>query len=114
MTLVLFAITWTQLTSQATEAREANRTLEAIQLYSQAIKLRPNWEEGWWFLGTLHYEQDRYRECRDAFRRFTALNKKSGPAFVMLGLCEFYVGELETRSSTFVPARNSGCPMARR
>jgi tetratricopeptide (TPR) repeat protein len=111
VTLVLFAITWTQLASQAAEAREANRTQQAIELYSQAVKLKSSWEEGWWFLGTLYYEQDRYRECRDAFRRFTALNKKSGPAFVMLGLCEFYIGEFERSFKNIRAGEELGLPV---
>jgi tetratricopeptide (TPR) repeat protein len=85
---------WKAVADEATAARQANRLDEAVRLYEKALRLNPKWEEGWWFLATIHYEQDRYRECRDAFVRFTGLNKKAGPAFVMLGLCEFQLGQL--------------------
>lgn len=110
MTLLLLAVSWAQLTSQAKEAREANRTQEAIELYTQALKLKPGWEEGWWFLGTLHYEQDHYGECRGAFQRFTSLNKKTGPAFVMLGLCQFYLGDFQSSFKNIRAGEELGLP----
>ena len=82
-----------KIAAEATAAREANRVDDAIRLYQQALRANPAWEEGWWFVGMLQYDKDRYAECRDAFRRFTTLNKKSGPSFVMLGLCEFQLGQ---------------------
>jgi tetratricopeptide (TPR) repeat protein len=80
---------WKEVAARATSAREANRIDEAIGLYQKALRSNPRWEEGWWFVGSLSYDKDRYAECSSAFTRFTALNKKSGPAFVMLGLCDF-------------------------
>lgn len=86
------ATSFDKLAAKAAAAREANRLDEAAGLYRTALRLNPKWEDGWWFLGSLHYEKDRYRECRDSFLRLTTLNRKGGPAFAMLGLCEFYLG----------------------
>jgi tetratricopeptide (TPR) repeat protein len=80
---------WKQLGERAKAAAESNRPDEAARLYRRALGVKPDWDEGWWSLGTLYYEQNRYRECRESFLRFTSINKKSGPAYVMLGLCEF-------------------------
>jgi Flp pilus assembly protein TadD len=55
----------------------------------QGLKANPSWQEGWWELGTLDYQQDRYAECRDAFKQLGKLAPKSGAAWTMLGLCEF-------------------------
>src|SRR5258707_1096568 len=55
----------------------------------RALKTNPSWQEGWWELGTLYYQQDWYPECRDAFKQLSKLAPKSGPAWTMLGLCEF-------------------------
>src|SRR5690242_12024839 len=74
--------------AQADAARKTNAP-QAAGLYTRALALRPSWQEGWWALGSLQYEKDRYPQCRDAFRRLTVLEVKSGPAFAMLGLCEF-------------------------
>jgi tetratricopeptide (TPR) repeat protein len=85
--------TFAQLSARATAAREADRVDDAISLYRRALRVNPKWEEGLWFLGSLYYDKDRYSECVDTFTRFTAINRKAGPAFVLLGLCEFQVAK---------------------
>ena len=47
-----------RISKAATEARARNRVEDAIGLYRQAVKLRPSWAEGWWFLGELLYDQN--------------------------------------------------------
>src|SRR6266487_3983671 len=79
---------FSKLAAQADAARKMDDP-QAAALYAHALELNPSWKEGWWSLGTLHYQKDRYVECRDAFQRLTALDSKSGPAVTMLGLCEF-------------------------
>lgn len=78
-----------RLSKQADTAREQNKLDDAVKLYRQALKLKPAWKEGWWYLSTLLYDQDQYPDARDAFRKFTALDPKVGPGFALLGLCEF-------------------------
>lgn len=78
-----------RVSKEAAEAREQNRIGDAIGLYRQAVKLRPSWPEGWWFLGELLYDQDKYAEARDALRRLVLLDRKTGPGFGLLGLCEY-------------------------
>jgi tetratricopeptide (TPR) repeat protein len=73
----------------ATEAREAERWSEAIGLYSKALKLKPDYVEGYWYQGTAYYAQDDYTHCRDAFRQVLKLAPKNGAANAFLGLCEF-------------------------
>ena len=48
------------LAADAGSAREAGRTDEAIRNYRAAVELRPAWEEGWWYLGTLRYDTDHF------------------------------------------------------
>lgn len=83
------------LVKRATEAREAGRLNEAVPLYLQALQQRPQWPEGWWYVGTIFYEGDRYAEARDAFRNLVALDPKQGPVWAMLGLCEFQTREYD-------------------
>jgi tetratricopeptide (TPR) repeat protein len=78
-----------ELASRATAAREADRVQEAIDSYRQALNLRDTWPEGWWYLGTLFYERDRYQEARGAFARLVTLKPNGGAGLAMLGLCEF-------------------------
>jgi tetratricopeptide (TPR) repeat protein len=78
-----------EVARRASVAREAGRLDEAARLYREGLKLRPAWAEGLGFLGSIAYDQDRYVECRDAFRRLVALDPKAGPAWALRGLCEF-------------------------
>lgn len=72
----------------AAEAREAGKT-EAIRDYQRAVEIRPDWEEGWWYLGTLLYDADRFAEAIPALQRVVQLDSALGPAWNFLGLCEF-------------------------
>jgi|CZKR01.1.fsa_nt_gi tetratricopeptide (TPR) repeat protein len=78
-----------QIAKQADEARAADRVNDAINLYKDGIHLRPAWGEGWWSLGSLLYDQDRFPEAELAFRHFVAITPKPGPAYAFLGLCEY-------------------------
>jgi tetratricopeptide (TPR) repeat protein len=78
-----------RIEKQAQAARAANNVDEAIALYKKGIALKPNWDEGWWSIGTLNYEQDRFPEARDAFRRLAAIKPDVAVPWAMLGLCQF-------------------------
>ena len=79
-----------KLAARARAALDADQIPEAIRLYDRATKLRPNWSEGWWHLGTLLFDAQRFQEARDAFAHFVlAERKQPGPGFAMLGLSEF-------------------------
>lgn len=80
------------LARRAGEAREQGRLRDATELYRQAVALRPEWAEGWWYLGTLAYDADRHEECAEALERLTAIDPKLGPAWGIRGLCEFSLG----------------------
>lgn len=81
------------LARRAAAARESGQLEEAARLYREAVRQRPGWAEGWWYLGTLAYQEDRHAECRDAFRKLVALQPKAGSAWALRGLCEFSLGE---------------------
>ena len=78
-----------QVSKEAAQAREHERLEEAVRLYREAVRLRPAWKEGWWYLGTMFYDQDRYEEARVALRRFTVLDPKVAAGWAFLGLCEY-------------------------
>ena len=81
------------LAANAVSAREAGRMDEAIRNYRAAVELRPAWDEGWWYLGTLLYDTDHFDEAIPALRRVVELAPKAGPAWAFLGLCEFEAGD---------------------
>ena len=73
----------------AVAAREANNLPRAIELFRQALRVNPQWSEGWWFLGTAAYDADRYDVARDALARCVELKPEVSPAWGLLGLSEF-------------------------
>src|SRR4029077_13804914 len=77
------------LSRQADAARDAKQLQKALTLYQRALKLKPNWDEGLWNLGSIAYDLDRYSECAPAFRRLATLKPDSAPAWTMSGLCEY-------------------------
>ena len=59
-----------QIAQQADSARSADRLNVAIGLYRQGVRLHPAWDEGWWWLGNLFYDEDRFPEAQASFTRF--------------------------------------------
>jgi len=81
------------LQKKADEARDAGQLDDAVKLYHRALAVNPKWAEGWWSLGTLQYDSDRYAEAELAFEKVVVLDPKQGTARAMLGLCEFELGQ---------------------
>src|SRR5271165_2491764 len=77
------------LAEAATAAREAGKPDQAIEGYTRAVTLRPDWAEGWWYLGTMQYDRDHYAEAIPPLRKLTQLSPDLGAAWSFLGLSEF-------------------------
>lgn len=92
----------------ADDARLSDRLEEAISLYGQALKIKPKWPEGWWYVGAIFYQKDVYPQARDAFQNLVALEPQRGPAWAMLGLCQFQTGELERAAAALERSRSLG------
>jgi len=76
------------IAKQAELARTQDRIPEAIRLYREGTQLRPSWSDGWWYLGSLLYDQDRFNEAGSAFGHLTSTSHR-GPALAFLALCEY-------------------------
>lgn len=98
------------LAKSAVEAADAGRLEEAAKLFRQAVTKVPKWAEGWWYLGTLAYDQDQFPACRDAFRRFVGLMPKAGPGHAFLGLCQYQLGALDQALVHLERALSLGMP----
>ncbi|HKD60055.1 MAG TPA: tetratricopeptide repeat protein [Terracidiphilus sp.] len=77
------------IASRAAAARDQQNVPAAIQLYAQAEQLKPDWQEGWWYLGVLQYSSNQYAGAIDAFTRLLQLAPTAVPAMALRGLCEF-------------------------
>jgi tetratricopeptide (TPR) repeat protein len=101
-------LTFEQLSAQATSSREAGRADDAIRDYQHALKMQPDWEEGWWYLGTLNYDTDRYAEAASAFQKLIVLNPRMAPALAFLGLSEFETKEYKNSIAHLQRAQRFG------
>jgi len=105
------------LSSRAQQAYDSNHLEEAAQLYADAVKLRPDWAQGWWAQGMIAYERDQYPECRDFLSRMVQLDSSAAPGFALLGLCEFRTKQYEQafqhlkKGHMLVPVREGGGPL---
>jgi len=84
--------TFDQLAASASQAREANQIPQAIQFYQSALKLKPDWPEGLFLLGSLLYDSDQFSAAEVVLDHFVAVTPEAGPALGLLGLCEFETG----------------------
>ena len=99
-----------QIAKQADAARTADRMTEAIGLYTQGVRLDPAWSDGWWWLGSLLYDEDRFAEARPAFKKFVALTPKSGPGYAFLALCEYETQDFDSAMKHFGDWARRGSP----
>ena len=88
------------LVHQAEAARDAKRLEEALTLYERALKLKPDWEDGWGSAGSIAYDLEKYSECAADFRHLTSLKPDFAPAWTMRGLCEFQLRDYESALKT--------------
>lgn len=89
------APTFDELAARASEARNQQDIPRAIQLYAQAEQVNPSWQEGWWYLGVLHYTANQFAEATEAFNHLLELTPRSVPALALRGLCEFETGSYD-------------------
>jgi tetratricopeptide (TPR) repeat protein len=75
--------------ARAAAARDQDNLPLAIQLYAQAEQLKPDWAEGWFYLGLLQYSSNAFPAAIDAFNHLLQLQPGAPPALALRGLCEF-------------------------
>jgi len=83
------------LSAKADAARDADDLDQAVALYKRALTLHPKWAEGWWSLGTIYYDRSAYPDAAHAFQRLIATDPNNGAGQLMLGLCQFELGQDE-------------------
>jgi tetratricopeptide (TPR) repeat protein len=97
-----------RLRAEAEQAFDSDQVQKAVELYARLVKMRPQWVEGWWRLGTAQYELDQYPAARDAFRKVVVLEPPNGQGWGMLGLCEYQTKDLVASLQHLTKARTLG------
>jgi tetratricopeptide (TPR) repeat protein len=72
------------------------------------VRLRPDWFEGHWYLGTSLYELGRYEPARGAFSEVIRGQPMNGPAWALKGLCEFQLRAYDAAVIDLLKAREIG------
>jgi len=85
-----------QVSADAARARTAGNVDDAIALYRRAVGMRPGWDEGQWYLGSLLYEKGKVAEAKAAFAQVLRVHADHAAALAMSGLCEFQLGNHDT------------------
>ena len=98
------------IASQAESARVQERVPDAIRLYQQGTRLRPSWADGWWYLGSLLYDQDRFSEADAVFRHLLTSPTHRGPALAFRGLCQYENRNYDDALAQFRRWANAGWP----
>ncbi|MFZ0429108.1 MAG: tetratricopeptide repeat protein [Acidobacteriota bacterium] len=96
------------LSRQADTARAEGRLDDAATLYRQLVDLRPDWQQGRWFLGTILYDQGKYDEALQVFQSMVTRWPHHGPAVALSGLCQFQMGEYQQALQSFQQGRTLG------
>src|ERR1700739_4569635 len=97
-----------KLSREAQAAKDRGDAAAGIQLYEKALAQKPGWQEGWWYDGSLLYDQNQYARAAAALRHLVALNPKLGGAWALLGLSEFEVGKTDNALSDLQKAKALG------
>jgi tetratricopeptide (TPR) repeat protein len=100
------------IVARADEARDAKQVDRAVALYQEALHLKPDWKQGWWVLGSVLYDANRFQECEQAFLPLTALDPDKSPGWAMAGLCEFEIQHYEDALRNLRKAQKLGLPQA--
>jgi tetratricopeptide (TPR) repeat protein len=94
-----------EIEQKAGEAFRQNRFDDAAKLYREAVRLRPQWAEGWGYLAAALFSRERYREAEAAYRRTTVLTPRNGPSWAYLGFCEYELRDYRPAFEHLVKSR---------
>ncbi|MGD0628016.1 MAG: tetratricopeptide repeat protein [Terracidiphilus sp.] len=96
------------LAARAAAARDKGNLPQAIELYGQAAQLKPDWAEGWFYLGLLQYSSDNFPQAIEAFNHLLQIQPNAPPAMALRGLCEFETGAYDAALSDLDQAVQKG------
>jgi tetratricopeptide (TPR) repeat protein len=107
-TISLSAAEFDDLKSKAEAAREIEMIPESIALYTRLVTARPNWAEGWWFLGSLQYHEKQYLPAAKSFQKYVEFDPNNGKAKALLGLSYYYGGQYKSAFRPLAQASTVG------
>jgi tetratricopeptide (TPR) repeat protein len=97
-----------EIARQAEEAQASDHLPNAVILYQKGLRFDPKWDQGWWSLASILYDEDRFPEAKDAFLQFVTLSSDPGPGYAFLALCEYETREYDQSLQHFRKWANKG------
>jgi tetratricopeptide (TPR) repeat protein len=97
-----------QVSQSALQAWNESRDDDAIRLFESALKIRPDWDEGLWYLGAAYYQKERFREARELLRHYLGQNPEQGPGWALVGFCDYRLHEYDRALDHLQRARKLG------
>jgi Flp pilus assembly protein TadD len=97
-----------EIQKAADAARERGDTEASLKLYERALASKPSWQEGWFYYGSLQYDESRYAGAAKAFRKLVQLNDQLGSGWAMLGLSDFETREYNEALTALQKAERLG------
>jgi tetratricopeptide (TPR) repeat protein len=99
---------FSEVAHQAEQAFQENRLDDAAKLYREAVRLRPQWPEGWGYLAASEFGRERYSAAAEAYRKTTVLTPKNGPSWMYLGFCEYELRDYRSAFEHLMKSRQLG------
>lgn len=94
--------------ARADTLRRENRLIPAVESFKQALGLNPDWYDGWWYLGSILYELDRYEAAIRPLEKALELRPGEPAVLALLGLCRYETGDYEEAFAALEEAIRSG------
>jgi predicted Zn-dependent protease len=94
--------------SRRAEAAQDAHPAEAAALYRKALSIRPDWADGWLYLGASLFQAGRYAEARNALRKGVALAPGRGTPLAFLGMAEYELHNYNSALSDILKGESIG------
>jgi predicted Zn-dependent protease len=103
-------VSFEELSRRAQEEWDAgpSHAETALRFFRAGVDLNPQWADGWWHIGLIDFNLDRFAEAREALARLVALVPDSGPGWSLLGVCDHRLGHYDLALSELVSGRRLG------
>ncbi len=82
-----------RIADEAIQAWKESRDDEAIKLFGHGLKMRPDWDDGLWYLGAIYYEHENFRDARNMLRHYLARNPEKGAGWALVGMSDYKLRE---------------------
>jgi predicted Zn-dependent protease len=94
--------------SRRAEAAQDTHPAEAASLYRKALSIRPDWAEGWLYLGASLFQSGHYADARNAFRQGVSLAPGRGTPLAFLGMAEYELHDYKSALSDILKGESIG------